>query len=135
MKYITGIHALNTPCSLDTCGDWHASALRWKKIKFLESEYSIFGDYGIEANKSIPKHDEKFFVANHIRACLDMLLLGDFANLQGMNNDFIVVSKYNNEIFEKVLLLKNQKHWNEIDKFLCKEYKRKWINFKNTHNI
>ena len=29
MKYISGINALNLPCSLDTCGDWHTSALQW----------------------------------------------------------------------------------------------------------
>jgi len=36
MKYITGIHALNLPCSLDTCGDWHSlkmmALMQWQII-------------------------------------------------------------------------------------------------------
>jgi len=50
MEYITGIHALNIPCKLDTSGDWHASALKWEKISTAESKDSLFGDYGIEQN-------------------------------------------------------------------------------------
>lgn len=130
MKYLTGIHALNIPCSLETCGDWHASALKWKYLKFLDTEDAFFGDYGIEGGKTIPNHEGTFNVANHIRACLDMLYLGDFANLQGMCDDYLVVNKYNTEIFEKILLLKTHPNWEEINRFVCKEYKRKWIDFK-----
>ena len=30
MKYVTGIHALNIPCNLETSGDWHMSAIQWE---------------------------------------------------------------------------------------------------------
>lgn len=36
MKYVSLIHALNLPCSLDTCGDWHTSALQWDSPNILE---------------------------------------------------------------------------------------------------
>ena len=48
MKYITGVHALNLPCSLLTCGDWHSPSLQWERLRFSESNDSVFGDYGIE---------------------------------------------------------------------------------------
>lgn len=46
MRYISGFYALNIPCSLYTTGDWHQSCLDWNKVVFLESEKSIFGDWG-----------------------------------------------------------------------------------------
>lgn len=79
MKYVTLLHALNIPCRLDTFGDWHKEALDWRKIHVFESNDSIFKDYGIELNKTIPCNEEKYNVANHIRACLDMLDIGNFA--------------------------------------------------------
>lgn len=106
MIYITGIHALNLPCDLITCGDWHQSALRWEKITFRESEDSIFKDYGIESNHDIPGHDGKYFVANTIRALLDLLDEGDFSNAQGMNEDF-----------------------------MGKEYLMKWLRFKKDNEL
>ncbi len=48
MKYISGIHALNLRCSLQTCGDWHQSGIQWKMPTVRESSNSLFGDYGIE---------------------------------------------------------------------------------------
>ena len=51
MEYISGIHALNLPCELETCGDWHTSALQWKRPLMRESNGSLFGDYGIEKTK------------------------------------------------------------------------------------
>ena len=48
MQYITGQHALNIPCPLLTCGDWHQSAIQWKYPLFRNSNDSVFGDYGIE---------------------------------------------------------------------------------------
>lgn len=130
MKYISLIHALNLPCSLDTTGDWHCSSIQWKNPHILESDGSLWGDYGIEKNKNIPEHSEKYNVANHIRAILDLLYIGNFSVAQGMNKDFICNSKYDKEIFEKVIIMINLPHWNQIDNFMTKEYLRKWINFK-----
>ncbi len=44
MEYVTDIHALNLPSETDTTGDWHASALQWKRLRMAESDESIFGD-------------------------------------------------------------------------------------------
>ena len=51
MKYISLIHALNIPCHLETCGDWHASSIQWENPHILESDHSLWGDYGIEENE------------------------------------------------------------------------------------
>ena len=53
MKYVTGIFALNLPCSLDTCGDWHSCSINWDNVDIRESNNSILKDYGIETNQSV----------------------------------------------------------------------------------
>ena len=68
MLYLSGVHALNIENTLNTCGDWHTSALDWSSIKLEESSNSIFGDWGIEMNKSIPEHTELYNVADDLRA-------------------------------------------------------------------
>lgn len=130
MKYISLIHALNLPCKLDTCGDWHCSALNWQTLNILDSKNSIFGDYGIEKNRIIPEHNKKYNVANHIRAILDLLYIGNFTVARGMNKDYIANSKYDKEIFDKVMLMSNLPHFDKIDKFMTKEYLQKWVNYK-----
>jgi len=130
MQYITGIHALNLPCSLLTCGDWHQSALRWKDITFMNTDTAFFGNYGIEYNKCIPEHEETYAVANHIRALLDLLEQGNFSTAQGMNKDFICNERYNDEIFGKVTSMSVLPNWNQIDDFMTREYYNKWVNFK-----
>jgi len=135
MIYISGIHALNLNCSLETTGDWHQSALKWENILFLDTKDSIFGEYGIEHNKAIPNHNDRYSVANHIRAILDMLELGNLSTLQGMRNDFICTDKYDDELFNKIILLKSKKHWDGIDKLISKEYMLKWKNFKKKNNV
>ena len=130
MKYISLIHALNLPCNLQTCGDWHCSGLQWDNPNILDTKDSIFGDYGIERNKTIPEHSGKFNVANHIRALLDLLYLRKFTVAQGMNKDYVCNSKYDKEIFELVMKMNNLPYWNEIDLFMTKEYLRKWVNYK-----
>lgn len=129
MKYVTGIHALNLPCELDTDGDWHCSGLQWERPTFADSDKSIFGLYGIEYDKEIPEHTGKFAVANHIRALLDMLDKGQFGYAQGMRDDFIDSDDYTDEVFEKVLMLKDNDNWNEISDFMGSEYYMKWVNF------
>lgn len=129
MKYITGHHALNLPCSLLTCGDWHTSALQWERLRLVESQESVFGDYGIELDCFVPDHEERYAVANHIRALLDLLIESKFTIAQGMRDDFICNDDYTQEIFEKVSLLKNQPNWSEIYTFMCREYKMKWVRY------
>ncbi len=130
MLYITGQQALNLECSLETCGDWHTSAIQWEYLNFNESDKSLFGDYGIEFGCKIPEHKESYPVANHIRAILDLMINSNFGLAQGMKEDFICNDKYTNEIFEKVILLKNQLNWNEIDNFMGNEYKMRWVNYR-----
>ena len=135
MLYISGIHALNLPCSLLTCGDWHSTSINWQNITLLDSSKSIFLDYGIELNKTIPENSGAYNVANHIRALLDLILAGRFNLAQGMNNNFICNDMYTEEIFDKVFLLKNESFWSEIDRFMGREYYSKWLNFKERENI
>lgn len=130
MKYITGQHALNIPCALLTSGDWHQSALQWKYPLFRNSSDSIFADYGIEQNVSIPEHTEKYNVANHIRALLDLLEMGKFSLAQGMNKDFICNDIYNTEIFDQVMRLSESPLWHNIDQFMGKEYFSAWLAYK-----
>lgn len=131
MKYLSGIFALNLMCNLNTFGDWHTSAIDWKnKINFWESTNSIWGDYGIEKNRTIPEHDGTFCVSNHIRALLDLISIGDFSTVQGMRDNFICNDKYTLEIFSKVSMLKNNKNWKDIDTFMSKEYMMQWIKYK-----
>lgn len=135
MKYITGQHALNIPCSLFTCGDWHQSAIQWDLPYFRDSNDSIFKDYGIEQDKKIPEHIEKYNVANHIRAILDLLEVGNFSLAQGMNKDFICNDEYTDEIFEQVRKLRDTPYWDEIDKFMGKEYFSEWLKYKKRFEV
>ena len=129
MIYLSGIHALNLPCRLNTCGDWHCSALKWKDLTLLNSDNSIYKEYGIEPDRTIPEHNGSYYVANHIRAILDLLEMGAFPLAQGMRDDFICTSEYDDEIFGKVLLLNKLPHWKQIDAFMRKEYYMKWVNY------
>lgn len=130
MYYITGTQALNLPCSLDTCGDWHGEGISWKKANIKNSKDSVFKDYGIEKGIEITYlGNKKFNVANHIRACLDLLADSKFDLAQGMRKDFICTDKYDSEIFDKVLLLENSKNWDSINSFMEREYMTKWIRF------
>jgi len=52
-----------------------------------------------------------------------------------MNNDFICNPKYDEEIFKKVYELKNLKHWEQIDKFMGREYAMKWLRFKGEYKV
>lgn len=135
MLYLSGIHALNVSCKLLTCGDWHASGINWHSFVLLESETSIFGDYGIEQGKTIPNNPGTFNVANHIRALLDLLVQGNYSIAQGMNEDFICNDSYTEEIFQKVSLTKSLSNWPEIDRFMGREYHTEWLRFKEREKL
>ena len=129
MRYITGVHALNLPCSLLTGGDWHRSALKWEKITYRDSGDSLYGDYGIEQCSVVPEHEGTYAVANHIRALLDLLEMGNFSAAQGMNRDFIGNDDYTVEVFDKVAMMRDLPRWDEIDDFMGREYFNKWIDY------
>ena len=113
-----------------TTGDWHQSAIQWDTLHFKNTETAFFKDYGIEFNSSVPGHSGSFYVANHIRALLDMLYDKDFSNAQGMRKDYIGNDAYNQEIFNLVSQMKDLPQWPSIDAFMEKEYRMQWIRFK-----
>lgn len=129
MLYITGIKALNIDNSLDTCGDWHTSALDWSTVELKESRNTVFGDWGIEQDKEIPEHKELYNVANDLRAILDMMCEGKIRYLKNFRNDFICTDKYNREFFEKVSILRTNVHWEDIDMLMKNEFMFEWINY------
>ncbi len=130
MLYLTGIHALHVPCSLDTNGVPKIPEVDWKTVNFVESSEMFFGDYGIEYNVHIPEHKDKVCVANHIRACLDLLAMGKLDEAEGMSQ-FIGNAEYDKEIFDKVYMMKVLPHWKEIEHFMDTEYRINWIYFKD----
>lgn len=129
MKYVTKIHALNILCKLNTTGDWHWGGIQWDHPTIRESNGSFFGDYGLKQNKEIPYHNEKYNVANHIRALLDMLLENDFDMAQGMRDNFIDNDKYTKEIFYLVYSMNKLPNWQQINDFMLEEYKLDWYFF------
>jgi len=135
MRYLSGIHALNLPCALLTCGDWHQSGIQWTNLVLLDSDNSIFGEYGIEQGKTIPENKGIFNVANHIRALLDLLVQGKYSVAQGMNKDFICNDLYTDEIFQKVSLMKKLSNWQEIDRFMGREYHSEWLKYKEREAV
>ena len=131
MQYITGVHALNLTCSLLTCGDWHSPAIQWEKPTYRSTEDSLFGEYGIEYCSNVPGNEGTYAVANHIRALLDLLEIGNYGIAQGMNKDYICNDDYTEEIFSKVLLMKELPNWNSIDLFIGKEYGGRWLSYRD----
>lgn len=126
---------MNLICSLETSGDWHQSAIQWQKPRMRESDGSLFGTYGIEKNSKVPEHSGTFYVANHIRALLDLIEEGNFATAQGMRDNFICNDKYTQEIFLKVILMQNLPHWQKITEFMSEEYLLDWIKFLKFNGI
>ena len=128
MKYISDVYALNIPCSLNTCGDWHYDVLDLlPDYKMKDSQDSIFGEWGIE------EHDGKK-VANHIRAILDMLSDNKTGYLKGFYDDFISTEEYDNILMEKVYELRNFSNWNNINDLMKKELRVKWIKYLEEKN-
>lgn len=134
MLYITGMQALNIPCALRTGGDWHQSSMDWQHLNLKESDTGFFQEYGIEGPKKIPQHERLFFVANHLRAVLDLLDAQDFCDAGGMRRDYIGNDEYDDELFSQVLKMRNLPKWPAIDRFMEKEYLMKWVNFRREQN-
>ena len=129
MEYITGIYALNLPCSLNTSGDWHRTAIKWELLKFRESRESVFGEYGIETCSCVPFHPGTHYVANHLRACLDLIEVGNFSLAQGMRDDYLCDNTLDQEVFEHILQLKDSERWEKVVRFMGMEYDTSWLKF------
>lgn len=133
MNYITGVYALNLPSPDGTPGDWHFSALDWRKARISDSEKSQFGDWGIHIAE-VPYHG-MMPVANHIRACLDLIEQGNFGTAQGMRNNFIDDDRYIPTIFSKVSELRASPLWSKIDNFMGREYLCRWLDYKEKTGV
>lgn len=125
-KYITGLHALHLPCSLETCGDTHHLP-DWKHPTTMNTATAFFGDWGLEWHEIPGLGGKRVPVANHIRACLDMLEMRDYINLQGMNAVYLDAPFYNEFIFKQVLRMQDLPYWKEIDAFMESEYFMFWV--------
>lgn len=49
--------------------------------------------------------------------------------LKGFKNDFMRTDIYNDEFFSKVILLKDVKHWDKINKLMKREFMWEWDKF------
>ncbi|KFF30557.1 hypothetical protein, partial [Bifidobacterium bombi] len=107
MKYVTGVQALNLGDRTDTPGDWHHSALDWDHLYMLDTDTSPFSSYGINPSCLVPEHG-KLPVASHVRACLDLIEQGYYSDAQGMRDNFISNSAYDQEIMDHVWLLRDR---------------------------
>ena len=133
MIYLSGVQALNIENSLNTCGDWHQTAIQWDKLKLKESNDSIFKDWGIELDKKVPDHTEHYAVANDLRAILDLMVDGQTRWLKGFSNDFICTDEYNEIFFEQVIKLKGLPNWDDINKLMQNEFMWDWDRFVKEH--
>lgn len=132
MRYITGIHALNLQIEPDTTGDWHQSSIQWAAPTMMDSEDSPLGDWGIVADAPcwIPEHEgESFNVAKHMRACVDLLVMGKFLIAQDMRKDFLDGDEHNDELFEHIYELKALPQWDSIQDFMKRTYRLQWVDF------
>ena len=130
MKYITGRYALNLPCSLGTPGDWHYYALDWEHPQVKESATAFFGNFGLESHQDVPGHAGTLWVANHLRALLDLLADGAIPIARGMKDNYLNAPKLNQIAFSKVWELRHLGHWNAIDDFMLREYGLEWVHWK-----
>ena len=76
------------------------------------------------ATGGIEKFDD-YYVADTLRAILDLLEKGSLRFLKGFKKDFICTDEYDEIFFEKVLLLQDSPLWNEIEHLLRIEFKGK----------
>ena len=129
MLYVTGMNALNVPCNLDTIGDWHKEHYNWKHPDCMESEDSPLKNYGIDY-RYVEDFHKSVYIANHIRALLDLLYRGMFSYCLGMRYMYIDNERYNSEVYRQVYRLKGENQWNRIDEFMTNEYGLEWTQYK-----
>lgn len=125
MKYISGYYAM--PLYVDpsdmSCGVWTETENLYEDInnKLYESEGNPMGDYGIFENQEVPGQIGLYYVANHIRAYLDMLYYKEFEMLKDLYWEAINDPKMLHLLFEKIFKYKLYKDV-EIVTFLSDEF-------------
>ena len=146
MQYITGYQSFNLKTSLRTSGpisEFHyfgrskdCTSVSWDTLNFSESENSIFGDFGIEVVDNVPKHNGKYFVANHCRVLLDFLSVPDTLNqILGARYFIIDNDEYNSDFFKQIIKLKEMAHWDTINQYVGFEYGLDWLDFLLSNEI
>ncbi|WP_163232990.1 hypothetical protein [Bifidobacterium aerophilum] len=125
---MSGIYALNLGDRVETPGDWHFSALDWTRPTILDSDGSPFGEWGIRED-DVPGIG-RMPVADHARACLDLIAGGHFGEAQGMRDNFISNDSYDRPIMSQAWKLRDSERWPQIDRFMGHEYLCKWLDFK-----
>lgn len=139
MRYLTGILALGIPCELKTAGKWNvfrADFMDPEKFKLVESDESVFGDYGIEENKLVPGREyATWSVANHVRAYVDMVEQLMFDELEDVFYECIQDGKARQDIFMLVYgKLRNTAHFHEINVFMECEFGNAWYSYIQSVN-
>ena len=134
MQYITGLHALTCPCSLQTPGEPHAS-VDWTYPAMADSDSAFFKDYGIETVREIPYLSGSHNVANHIRAILDLLAAGEIEQLTGLKREILANDELAPELFNKVTELQTENVWNQVSWFIGCEYGVEWLDFLKSKSI
>lgn len=129
MRYVSGLPALNLGDRTLTPGDWHHSAMDWEHPFTLDTADSPYGYWGIN-DEHVPGHG-MMPVANHIRACLDMIALGYFGDVQGMRDGFLANPATDGVVMHQVWKLRGRDNWHDIDRFMGREYATRWLRYKH----
>lgn len=130
-RYITGVYALNIPDEEGTTGDWHSNVFWRPKDETKVVEISIggegdfdtnhiFSDMGVsesyervkDCGLHIPDNIDDVYVANHIRATLDLAYSelkqhGKIWYVRGCTNDWMDTEEQKQTLLEYATELKN----------------------------
>lgn len=128
--YLTGTYALNLPSVDGTPGDWHHSAIDWTLVQsmLVPVSSSLFGHLGLYEAR-VPG-GRRVLAADNVRACLDLIAGGYFGSAQGMRDCFLDDPSTTPVVFEAVWgKLRGSEGWDEIDRFMGREYGCAWLDF------
>ncbi|MDR2828736.1 MAG: hypothetical protein LBV51_04880, partial [Acholeplasmatales bacterium] len=135
MRYISGIQALNMHYTNQTTpGDWHGLSVDFSNPQWYYTEQSPFLDFDIELRK-FPGIKEKVYVANHTRACLDLIYECKYSVIAGMKNTLIDDKLLNELLLQKLLLLIKDNNFQVIFNLILKEYRLDWINVLEKNGV
>lgn len=135
MQYITGLHALQCPCTLGTPGDTHHTSVDWTYPTLADTSTAFYKDYGVETDKEVARLSGNRNVANHIRAALDLLAQGKVNDLSGLKREILANDQLTPELFNKVIELHTENVWNRVSWFIGCEYGIEWLDFLKLKNM
>lgn len=124
MQYISGVYALNLANS-------DGLPLDWKSPTTLESNGSLFGDYGLVVSSEVPLHPGAHPAASPVRVFLDMLMEGVFVS--DVLERFVGNTRLMEEIFAHVYQMRALPHWIDICQFMYAECGEDWVRFLRGH--